>query len=329
MIKIKEVFKKTYFFVAVFAIIVTNIAYAQETLKLNQKAPDFILKNIEGTKVIKSKDIFSEKKLTVLIFWDSYCPDCLKAIADCQRFFRYVQEQKLDVSVWSVNFDNEKLSKARSFIKGAGISFPVLSDPNGTTVNRYKAKAYDFSFFIIDSNGIIKHICYDHPPYVSDVIKEKVLKLLKERISLLSNAPNFSLKTLNTNELINSKVYFSKKDLTVMIFWNSQCKEALSAITKCQDLYKKIEKLGFGFLSVNFDSDTNKVKSSIKGKIDFHILSDTDKAVAKLYKVEDCCFSIFIVDNNGIIKYASYDIPTEINDIYEEVKKLGHKNESM
>lgn len=318
------------FLVCAMFMIAASYRIAEEILKLSQQAPVFILKTLDGSKVVKSKDIFSEKKLTVLIFWDSYCPDCLKAVADCQRFYQYSQEKKLDVNVWSINFDDEKLSTARSFVKGEGITFPILSDTRGVAVSRYKAKAYDFSFFIVDNKGIVQYICYDHPPNVADVIKEIVEKLLKERLKASTPAPVFALKTLDGNELIRSEEAFTQKELTVLIFWNIRCKESLDAIVECQKLYESIEKLDIGFLSVNFDNKNDKILSFAgKSGLKFPILSDTDESVAKSYKGEDCCFSIFIIDKKGIIRYASYKIPAKVDEIEDQVKKLRPKDEKM
>ena len=151
---------------------------AEEGLKVSQIAPAFILKTLDGSKVVKSKDVFSEKELTVLIFWDSYCPDCLATLAECQKFYK--DSEKLGVGVWSINFDKEEnLPKVRNFLKGEGITFPILSDSRGVTVRKYKAEAYDFSFFIVDKSRVVRYVCYDHPPNVGEVIKEAVEKLLK------------------------------------------------------------------------------------------------------------------------------------------------------
>jgi len=315
----------------------------EEGLKVSQKAPAFILKTLDGSKVVRSKNIFSEKELTVLIFWNSYCPECLKAVADCQKF--YQNAEKLDVGVWSINFDKENISKLRSFVKGEKITFPILSDSLGVTVRKYKAKAYDFSFFIIDKKRIIRYVCYDHPPKVADVIKKEVERLLKERLKVSEPAPSFILKTLDESKVIQSKKVFPQKELTVLIFWNSQPftkftlersegfegrrKECLDAIAECQKFYKRSEKLNVGVLSVNFDKELAKTKAFAKEKeLTFPILSDIRGIAPKLYKVEDCCFSVFIVDKKGIIRYSSYEFSPNIAEVIEiEVKKLRTANE--
>ena len=305
--------------------VIIGSSAAQEGLKASQKGPAFILKTLDGSKVVKSKDIFSEKELTVLIFWDSYCPDCLKAVADCQKF--YQDSETLDVGTWSINFDNEKLSEARRFVKGEGIKFPVLSDPRGVTVSKYKAKAYDFSFFIIDKRGIIRYVCYDHPPNIADLLKEKVEKLLKTRLKVSDSAPSFALKTLDESTVVQSKEAFSQRELTVLIFWNRQSKVCLDTIIECQKLYRSLEKLNVGILSVNFDKTPENTRSFVKEKgLTFPVLSDVRGVVPKSYKVEDCCFSVFIVDKKGTIKYASCESLRDIAEVIGgEVGKLRMK----
>ena len=313
--------------IAIMFISIIGFTNAEEGLKVSQRAPVFILKTLDGSKVIRAKNVFSEKELTVLIFWDSYCPDCLETLASCQKFYK--NSEKLGAGVCSINFDKENLSQVRGFIKGEEITFPILSDPLGVTVRKYKAQAYDFSFFIIDKRGIIRYVCYDHPPDVGDVIKKEVEKLLKERIKVTEPAPVFILKTLDESQVVQSKKVFPQKELTVLIFWNSQNKKCLDVVAECQKFYKKSEKLNVGFLSVNFDEELAKTKAFVKEKnLTFPILSDTRGIAPKLYKVEDYCFSIFIVDKEGIIRYISYEIPKNIAEVIEtEIEKLRTKDE--
>jgi peroxiredoxin len=314
--------------IAIMFISIISSLDAEDELKVSQIAPAFILKTLDGSEVVRSKNIFSEKELTVLIFWDSYCPDCLETLADCQKFYK--NAEKLSVGLCSINFDKEEnLSKVRGFLKGEEITFPILSDPLSVTVKKYKAKAYDFSFFIIDKRRIIRHVCYDHPPNVGEVIKKEVEKLLKERLKVSEPAPNFILKTLDESKVVQSKKVFPQKELTVLIFWNSQRKECLDAVAECQKFYKQSEKLNAGVLSVNFDEELTKTKNFVKEKkLTFPILSDIRAVAPKLYKVEDYCFSVFIVDKEGIIRYISYEFPPNIAEVLKnEIEKLRTKDE--
>lgn len=316
----------------IFAIIVILIAatgslQAEEGLKPLQKAPAFILKILEGDKAVRSKSIFSERELTVLIFWDSYCPDCLKAVAECQKYYQDYRDP--NVGLWSVNFDKENMAKVRSFIAGEGIKFPVLSDSTGATANKYEAAAYDFSFFIIDRDGVVRYVCYDHPPDVADVIKTEVGKLLKKRLKVSDPAPDFSLKTLDESKTVGSKEIFPQKELTILMFWNSQSKGCLDSVVECEKLYKRSDELGFTFFSINFDKTTTNALDFVKKKgTTYPVLSDISGIVPKSYNVEDYCFSVFIVDKKGIIRYILYGFLSNLAETIEaELKTIKSDKE--
>lgn len=303
-------------------IFMAGALYAQDELKPMQKAPFFMLKAFDSGLMVRSNEIFSQKELTVLIFWDSYCSDCLKAVAECQKFFE--NSKGLDVSVWSINFDKDNIAKARAFMKAEGIKFPVLSDPIRAEVDKYKSTPYSFSFFIIDRNGIIRYVCYDHPPNVANVIEMEVKKLLKIRLKVSELAPEFSLKTLDEGKTVKSDELFKQKKLTVLVFWNSNNKKCLDAFIKCEGLYKKSENLDFAVISINFDKTTTKAENFAKEKaLTIPILFDNESNIAKAYKTDDYCFSVFIIDEKGIVKYVSYEPLPEIAKAIEgEISKL-------
>jgi len=294
--------------------------YADDELRASQKAPEFVLKILDSSKVLRSKKIFSEKRITVLIFWDSYCRDCLSAVANCQKLYKNLDNP--DVGFVSVNFDSQKLPEARRFIKGEGITFPVLSDPSGAVVSKYKAKGYDFSFFILDKENIIRYVCYDHPPDVADVIKTQVDKLLRERLKPSDAAPDFALKSIIDGNVIHAEESFSEKKRTVLVFWNSQSKECLDALAEIQKIQDKLNISDIGFLSVNFDKDITKPKAFLEKKdLKFPVLHDSNGEISVLYKADDYCFSFFIIDNTSHIMYIFYDPPRNIAEIIETQTK--------
>lgn len=153
----------------------TGVSYAAE-LKIGQKAPRFELPTIFGDSVYASRDVFPQSELTVLILWTSYCPDCWKALKSCRDLATKVKE--MDVNVIGINFDTEKLATVRSFIKGEKIDFVNLSDFQVKVARAYKAESYDFSTFIVDKQGALQYVSYDHPPDVDKVILKKVKMIL-------------------------------------------------------------------------------------------------------------------------------------------------------
>ena len=161
--------------------------FPEEGLKVSQLAPHFQLKRLDGSGVIASKDTFPDQELTVLIFWDTYCPECLDFVAECQKFYDKVDS--LGVAMLSINFDREHIAGVRAFVKGAKITFPVLLDSKATVATLYQADPYDFSIFIIDKKGTIRYLTYeipldiyDNPPHIVKFIKDEVDKILKPKV---------------------------------------------------------------------------------------------------------------------------------------------------
>jgi peroxiredoxin len=147
-------------------------------LKVGQKAPDFKLPTIFGDSTYASKDLFPKNELTILILWASYCPDCWKALKNCRDLSARVKD--MGVRVIGINFDTEKLATVRGFIKGEKIDFINLSDFQGKTIQAYGAESYDFSTFIVDKSGIVKHVSYDHPPDIDKVLLKRIQETLQK-----------------------------------------------------------------------------------------------------------------------------------------------------
>jgi len=131
-------------------------------LKPGTLAPRFTLTTLDGKTEIDSRDLFEKATATVLILWDSYCPDCLATVKACQEFADRIEGAGLQVV--GINYDHENLASVRGFLRVGKIRFPNLHDPTGKTIQAYRAQAYDFSYFVIDAKGIVRAAAYDHPP---------------------------------------------------------------------------------------------------------------------------------------------------------------------
>ncbi|RQW78652.1 MAG: TlpA family protein disulfide reductase [Geobacter sp.] len=110
------------------------------------------------------------------MFWTTNCPDCWKALRGCRDLASKVADRK--VKVLGVNFDTEKLATVRSMIKGEKIDFINLSDFQGKVAALFQTESYDFSSFIVDRKGILRHVGYDHPPDVEKILLQKVNTIL-------------------------------------------------------------------------------------------------------------------------------------------------------
>ena len=109
-------------------------------------APDFTLQKLGGGTISLSE--FKGKKLVVVDFWASWCPNCRRDMPNLNRFY---EKYKDKVEVIGVNLQ-EKESTVQNFISSRGISFPIALDPSGSASRAFGIQ-YTNTHFLIDING--------------------------------------------------------------------------------------------------------------------------------------------------------------------------------
>ena len=91
-------------------------------------------------------------RVVVLNFWATWCPPCVEEIPSLGRLQRTFSQD--DLVVLSIDI-GESREDVEAFLQKIPADFPVLLDPEGTTVKQWKIIAFPTTF-IIDRNGIIK-----------------------------------------------------------------------------------------------------------------------------------------------------------------------------
>lgn len=151
----------------------------QGELKVGQVAPDFVLPTFDDSKNVRFQDVYKSKPLTILIIWDSHCPDCLRAVAKSAAFLP--RADSLGVGMLSVNGDDRYMFGVRTFIKGAKLPAPVLWDERGLVARTYGAAMHSFNLFLVDGQGIIRYVHYDRPPEVLKLLDSEVKRALRPK----------------------------------------------------------------------------------------------------------------------------------------------------
>ena len=121
----------------------------QENVGLNvgNKAPNFILEDLDGKKV--SLWEFAGKKSLILNFWATWCPPCKQEMPLLQKYY---EKNKDNIEIIAVNMQEDpKIIKnwANSF----NITYPILPD-SGSVKEVYQVIAKPTTY-IIGKNGII------------------------------------------------------------------------------------------------------------------------------------------------------------------------------
>ena len=122
-----------------------------------------------------------------------------------------------------------------------------------------------------------------------------------------SKAPDFSLKDLS-GKTVSLSAFRGK--VVLLNFWATWCPPCRAEMPALNRLQHALKPRGFEVLSVSTDRSVNDIKDFLeKNRVDFPILFDADRSVAKQYRV----FSMpttFLINKNGMIVekfYGEYD----------------------
>jgi peroxiredoxin len=118
--------------------------------QLDMPAPDFTLKDLNGSEVNLSDYL---GKNVILNFWATWCGYCKKQLPYLEEVYEKYSDAGL--TVLAVNA-MEPHDQAEDYIAKQGFTFPVLLDSNGTVNQSYCVPALPATMFI-DSEGIIRY----------------------------------------------------------------------------------------------------------------------------------------------------------------------------
>jgi peroxiredoxin len=136
-------------------------------LPVGEKAPDFELKDTQGSPV-RLSDLLKDGKPVILAFYPAaFSPVC----GDEMSLYQEVRDEfeRLNAKIVGISVDN--YWSVAAFAKAKGITFPLLSDfhPKGAVAQKYGVMRDDGiaerALFIIDPQGIIRY------SYVSPILQ--------------------------------------------------------------------------------------------------------------------------------------------------------------
>jgi thioredoxin-dependent peroxiredoxin len=160
-VKVTDMLVKALLCVPVFLMTLALGGYASaEMLAEGTRAPDFTLKNQDGSDVTLSQEL--KKGHIVLYFYPKdNTPGCTKeacSFRDLSEDFRVE-----GASIFGINTDSVESHK--KFHEKQKLTFSLLADPDGTVTKRYGASGL-FKFarrvtYLIDSSGTIRKVYPD------------------------------------------------------------------------------------------------------------------------------------------------------------------------
>ncbi|MCK4893200.1 MAG: TlpA family protein disulfide reductase [Calditrichia bacterium] len=131
---------------------------AQEDEGKLSKAPDFVLKDLEGKNYRLSENI-GEGPI-VISFWATWCVPCIEELKQMKRIYKKYSD--MGVQFLAISIDDPKtVGRVNSFVKSHKYPYTVLLDTNNEIITLYQSKIPPYTV-IIDNDG---NVIYTHVGY--------------------------------------------------------------------------------------------------------------------------------------------------------------------
>ena len=131
---------------------VAGLQYLQRSPRIGYEAADFTLPDLQG-KAVRLSDF--RGKVVFLNLWATWCPPCRMEMPSMQALYKRLASR--DFVMLAVAEDEGGAAAVGSFVRDAGLSFPVLLDPEATLSPRYGATGYPETFIIDRSGRVVNH----------------------------------------------------------------------------------------------------------------------------------------------------------------------------
>jgi cytochrome c biogenesis protein CcmG/thiol:disulfide interchange protein DsbE len=140
------------------AMILSALLFAQDESLSGKKAPDFVLKTIEGDNYKLSENL--EKGPIVINFWATWCVPCIEELKHLKNLHKKYSEKGVQLLAISID-DPKTIGRVNSFVKSHKYPYKILLDTNSEVIQLYQSKVPPYTV-LIDQQG---QIVYSHIGY--------------------------------------------------------------------------------------------------------------------------------------------------------------------
>jgi thiol-disulfide isomerase/thioredoxin len=115
-------------------------------------------------------------KVVYVDFWASWCGPCAKSFPFLNQLHNTLKDKGLQVI--GVNLD-ENSEDAKAFLTDYPVDFTVATDKGEQCARKFDVKAMPSSY-VVDRNGIVRHIHLGFRPGEAEDVRKRVEQLLAE-----------------------------------------------------------------------------------------------------------------------------------------------------
>jgi peroxiredoxin len=134
-----------------------------------EKAPDFILKDLNGRKFRLSD--FRGKQPVLIIFSATWCGFCKEEIPHFQAIHAAYAKQGLEIVNVDIQESKEKVAK---FTARFGLPYRVLLDEDAAVSGIYDIRGVPSMVLVDQSGSIVCHQCRKVEPLIEALLKKKI-----------------------------------------------------------------------------------------------------------------------------------------------------------
>jgi peroxiredoxin len=130
----------------------------QDKITIGKKAPDFVLKEIDGSNYRLSDNL--GKGPIVMNFWATWCIPCIEELKQLKRIYKIYTEMEVEFLAVSVD-DPKTVGRVHSFVRSKKYPFKILLDTNNDVMHLYQSNVPPYTV-VIDQNG---DVVFSHAGY--------------------------------------------------------------------------------------------------------------------------------------------------------------------
>ena len=137
-------------------------------VEVGEPLPNFAIQTFDGTGL--SRTTLAGKPL-MLVFWNTWCPDCMRELPKINRIAEKLGPRGLTVLAVNTGL-NDSESKARAYWKKYGYVFPVGFDHSFEIGQAFRVIGVP-TIFLVDSKGIVRY----KNPLIPDNLEKRLKQL--------------------------------------------------------------------------------------------------------------------------------------------------------